>query len=74
MITLEPYKVLRPLVSSEHWDPLVSVLTQRKQSCILQLLNCEPADLKRLQGQVQELDYLLNMKATISAALASKKT
>ena len=74
MNTIEPTKVLRPLVRSEYWDPLVLVLTQRKTNCLMKLLNCEPEDLKKLQGQVQELDYFLNLKATITAEVAPRKS
>ena len=72
-IQLDPAKALRPLVRSDYWDPLAEVLEQRKSNCIKQLLNCSTDDLYRLQGQVQELDYLLNLKTTINAALASDK-
>lgn len=68
MIKLEPSKALRPIVRSEYWDTLLLVLEERKQSCIMQLLNCDEDGLKRLQGQVQELDYLLNIRTTILAA------
>ena len=71
MNQLDPAKALRPLVKSGYWDTLAEVLEQRKANCIQQLINCSTDDLYRLQGQVQELDYLLNLKATINANLAS---
>ena len=64
---LAPHKRLRPLIRSGHWDLLVEVLKERKESCIMQLLTCDPNDLKKIQGSVQELDNLLNMKATLLA-------
>ena len=73
MIKLEPNKALRPIVRSEYWDTLVSVLEERKQSCLMQLLNCGEHELKRIQGQVQELDYLLNMRTAIIAESVPRK-
>jgi len=71
---LDPAKALRPLVKSDYWNTLAQVLEERKSNCIQQLINCSTDDLYRIQGQVQELDYLLNIKTTINAELASKKT
>lgn len=66
-MTMSPHKRLRPLIRSNHWDLLVEVLKERKESCIMQLLTCDPEDLKRLQGSVQELDNLLKLKDTLTA-------
>ena len=38
----------------------------------MQLLTCDPNELKKLQGSVQELDNLLNMKATLLAEEAPR--
>jgi hypothetical protein len=37
------------------------------------LLSCEPEALGKLQGRVQELDNILNMKATLQAEEIPKK-
>jgi hypothetical protein len=62
---LDPVKALRPLIKSDYWDTLAEVLEQRKSNCIQQLLHCDGEDLKNIQGQVQELDHLLNLPAAI---------
>lgn len=71
---LDPAKALRPLIKSGFWDTLAEVLEQRKSNCIQQLLKCDEKDLKSIQGQVQELDHLLNLPATINATIAPKKS
>lgn len=64
---MEPKHRLLPLIRSDHWHLLVSVLEERKVACILRLLTCEVDEMKKLQGSVQELDILLNLKASLTA-------
>jgi len=71
---LDPAKALRPLVKSDYWNTLAQVLEERKSNCIQQLINCSTDDLYRIQGQVQELDHLLNLPTTINSAMSSTKT
>lgn len=71
-MNMSPHKRLRPLIRSGHWDLLVEVIKERKAAAIMQLLSCEPEDLKKLQGSVQELDNLLDMKVRLLAEEAPR--
>ena len=69
----EPHKHLRPLIKSNHWELLVEVLQNRLDSAMTAIKKCSPDDLGRLQGQVQELEYLLNMKVSLQAEENTKR-
>ena len=67
-----PTQILTPIVHSEQWPKFVEVLSGRREDIIIRLLNCRPEELGKLQGQVQELDYLLGLKQAILTEAQSK--
>jgi hypothetical protein len=78
MITKGPVKPphiqMKPLIMHEHWDILVDVLQARRLILVQQLLTCVPTELTRIQGSVQELDNLLNLKVTLIAEEKLRKS
>tara|TARA_R110002153_G_scaffold261233_1_gene421564 strand:+ start:3307 stop:3528 length:222 start_codon:yes stop_codon:yes gene_type:complete len=63
---------LRPLLQNNQWNTFEDVINERRTTLVTQILKCEPNMLQKLQGQVQELDYFLALKASLIAEEKAK--
>lgn len=68
MTTQSPQIRLRPLIRDPgKWKLLEGYLEDTIANLKIQLETCDPTALGNLQGQVQSLRQLLNLKATLTA-------
>jgi IS5 family transposase len=54
---------MKGLVNSQYWDTLVEHLKEREVKTLTRLRTCSPEELRKLQGQLEELNHLLDLKA-----------
>ena len=59
-----PSDKLGPLVNSSDWLLLEQILITRRDKYIALLSHCSKDELEKLQGRVQELDYILSLRTT----------
>lgn len=70
---MRPTQLLRPLLTNQHWDKMEEYLAGEKSRLVIQLCNCKEEELKLIQGQIKQIDKLLNLRDNLKAEERSKR-
>lgn len=57
-----PYQLLKPLLSDPNWELMMDYLKGERDLLVTKLCKCRIEELPKLQGQVEFLDKLFNLK------------